>query len=170
MSEPGKLPDQTSALLNEATITAMAEALEDEYKARATYRAVIASFGPVRPFINIVEAEDRHASALLALFDRFQLSPPSDDWADRVEPPESLAEACAAAVAGEIDNAEMYDRLLQQVEHPDVRRVLMNLQSASQDSHLPAFRRCLERESGQDPGHEGRGASRKRRQRGGRHK
>lgn len=42
------------------------EALDDEYKARATYRKVIEAFGPVRPFVNIVEAEDRHAEAIEA--------------------------------------------------------------------------------------------------------
>jgi hypothetical protein len=49
------------------TIKALCEALDDEYKARATYRKVIEAFGPIRPFVNIVEAEDRHAKALLAL-------------------------------------------------------------------------------------------------------
>ena len=35
---------------------ALNEALQDEYKARATYRAIIQRYGPVRPFVNIVEA------------------------------------------------------------------------------------------------------------------
>lgn len=36
-------------------------------KARAFYRLVIKMFGPVWPFINVVEAEDRHARALESL-------------------------------------------------------------------------------------------------------
>lgn len=40
------------------------EALEDERKAEATYMAVIEKFGPIRPFINIVFAENRHAMAV----------------------------------------------------------------------------------------------------------
>ena len=32
------------------------EALMDEYKARNSYQKIIETFGPVRPFINIVEA------------------------------------------------------------------------------------------------------------------
>ncbi len=32
--------------------SALLEALEDEYKARATYRLVINKFGQIRPFIN----------------------------------------------------------------------------------------------------------------------
>jgi hypothetical protein len=43
----------------------LGDALDDEYKAEATYAAVITRFGPVRPFINIVEAERRHAGALI---------------------------------------------------------------------------------------------------------
>ncbi len=86
---------------------ALTEALEDEYKARATYRRIIEAFGPVRPFINIVEAEDRHAHALLSLFDRFGVEPPKDDWAKRVEAPQSIAEACREAVAAEIENGAM---------------------------------------------------------------
>ncbi len=45
-------------------------ALDDRYKARATYRQVLADF-EVRPFSNIVEAEQRHIDALLVLFERY---------------------------------------------------------------------------------------------------
>ena len=131
--------------MHDQTIAALTEALEDEYKARATYRKVIETFGPVRPFINIVEAEDRHAEALLRQFERLGIQPSPDTWADRVAAPESIAAACEAAVAAEIENAEMYERLLDLVDDPAVRNVLLNLQDSSQNRHLPAFRRRLER-------------------------
>jgi len=131
--------------MNEQTVAALIEALEDEYKARATYSKVIETFGPIRPFINIVEAENRHASALLRQFDRLGIKPPKDEWAGRIQAPASVAAACESAVAGEIENAEMYDRLLAVVDDLTVRDVLLNLQDASQNRHLPAFRRCLER-------------------------
>jgi len=146
--------------VNEATLAAMREALDDEFKARATYRQVIAKFGPVRPFINIVEAEDRHAHALLDLFAGFGVAPPEDTWADRVTAPASLEDACAAAVQGEIENAAMYDRLLATVDDPVVKDVLRQLQRASQENHLPAFRRCLDRERG-GGGRGGRGRGRR---------
>ena len=38
---------------------ALVAALDDEYHARATYRAVINAFGDVRPFVNIVESDVR---------------------------------------------------------------------------------------------------------------
>jgi rubrerythrin len=122
----------------------LTEALDDERKAIATYRSVIERFGPVRPFVNIIEAERRHAAALIGLFDRYGLPVPEDDWAMvRVAVPESLPDACSRAVAGELQNIAMYDHLLDATPEPEVRRVLERLQSASRDRHLPAFQRCL---------------------------
>jgi hypothetical protein len=54
--------------LNAIERQALNDALDDEYKSHATYRQVIADHGPIRPFINIVEAEARHIRALLDLF------------------------------------------------------------------------------------------------------
>lgn len=132
------------------TIDVLCEALDDEYRARATYRKVIEAFGPVRPFVNIVEAEDRHAQALLALFAQFGVEPPPDKWAGAVAAPASLLEACRAGVEAEIENEAMYERLLRQTEHPDVLAVMKRLQQASQERHLPAFQRCLARMGGAD--------------------
>jgi rubrerythrin len=134
-------------ILDEKTLDAMREALEDEYRARASYRKVIEAFGPVRPFANIVEAEDRHAKALLALFERFGAEPPQDTWPGRVKAPSTLVEACRAGVEGEIENEAMYERLIAQITDPEVLTVMRRLQRASQERHLPAFRRCLERET-----------------------
>jgi rubrerythrin len=38
----------------------------------------------------------------------------------------------------------MYTRLLKQVTDPQVRKVMEQLQSASRERHLPAFRRAVE--------------------------
>jgi rubrerythrin len=133
--------------LDAKTVKALREALDDEYKARATYRKVIEGFGSVRPFVNIVEAEDRHAKVLLALFARFGVEPPPDSWPRRVAAPRTLADACRAGVEAEIENEAMYDRLLQQITEPAVLIVMKRLQRASRERHLPAFRRCLQRET-----------------------
>jgi len=122
-------------------------------KARATYRAVIQKFGDVRPFINIVDAESRHINALLPLFDKYGIAVPEDDWASRIETPQSILEACRVGVEAEIGNGEMYDRLLKLTsDYPDVQHVLMQLQRASIENHLPAFQRCVEREGSQGQG------------------
>jgi rubrerythrin len=146
----------------------LTEALDDERKAIATYQGVIARLGPVRPFVNIVEAEKRHAAALIVLFERYHLPVPANAWQGAcIEVPDSLQEACRRGVEGEVQNIAMYDRLLAATPEPDVRRVLLNLQSASRDRHLPAFRRCL---GGADRGARAdRGATGGRRYRGGRH-
>jgi len=142
--------------MSEALTQALIEALEDEYKARATYRLILAEFGPVRPFVNIVESEERHIQALLPLFQRYGIPIPPDDWAQRVTVPASVREACQEGVQAEIENAAMYQRLLAATQdYPDVQRVFLNLQRASQMRHLVAFRRCVERGGGQEA--EGRG-------------
>lgn len=100
----------------------MCEALEEEYRSRAAYRSVIEAFGPVRPFVNIVEAEERHAGALIDLLEFFGVEPPTDNWAGRVPAPATLLEACRAGVEGEIENPAMYDRLLPDIADPRARR------------------------------------------------
>ncbi|MGK7951119.1 MAG: DUF2202 domain-containing protein [Xenococcaceae cyanobacterium] len=125
---------------------ALIEALEDEYKARATYELVISKFGKIRPFVNILESEKRHIQALLFLFRKYEIPIPVDNWAEKVTAPASVVEACQIGVRAEIENGEMYKRLLALTsEYPDVRRVFLNLQRASQENHLSAFQRCAAR-------------------------
>lgn len=121
---------------------ALDEALDDEYKAMATYEAAIAAYGPIRPFINIVEAERRHADALLQLYEIYDLEPQPNRWRGKVQVPPSVEEACREAVAAEEENAALYDRLIATVEQDDVKQVFAALRWASQESHLEAFRRC----------------------------
>jgi len=138
----------------------LAEALDDEYRARATYRAVLEAFGDVRPFVNIVESEERHIRALAGLYRKYRWTLPADHWAGRVAAPPSLREACRAGVEAERQNGALYERLVDSAKgHPDVITVLRRLQSASQERHLPAFERGLARESG-EPG-PGRGGGRR---------
>ncbi|MAT49858.1 MAG: DUF2202 domain-containing protein [Porticoccaceae bacterium] len=120
----------------------LAEALDDEYKAYATYDQVINDFGSVRPFSNIREAEGRHIDALLRLYRKYGLPIPENPWPEKVPRYNSLLEACEAGVAAEIENGEMYNRLLRQTQRDDIQIVLKNLQEASQQRHLPAFQRC----------------------------
>ena len=122
------------------------DALEDERKAEATYAAVIEKFGPVRPFSNIIEAEQRHAAALERQLARLGIDVPPNAWTGKVTAPASLAQACESAVQGEVENIALYDRLIQMIEDPAARQVMENLQAASRERHLPAFKRCLERE------------------------
>jgi len=160
--------DSSDRALSDAEVAALCEALDDEFKAIATYDQVIADFGAVRPFVNIVEAERRHANALLAIFHRYDIAVPDDRWADDVPRFSSLHEACLAGVDGEIENAAMYSRLIAATSHPDIIEVFENLQRASQDNHLDAFRRCANRHN--EPVLDvDSGGHRRRRHRGGSH-
>ena len=134
--------------LSETESRMLNEALDDEYLAWATYDQVIADFGEVRPFSNIRAAEGRHIEALLELFACYGLPVPENPWPGKVTRYVSLQEACEAGVAAEIANGEMYERLLQATERPDILAVLHNLQEASQQRHLRAFQRCVERSAG----------------------
>lgn len=144
-------------MIDEKTKTMILQALDDEYKARAFYRLVIKRFGPVRPFINIVEAEHTHARAVEALCSRYGIPLPTDDWDTKLEPPQSILEACRAGVEGEIENIAMYDRFLRETDEPEVRSLFQRLQARSREAHLPAFERCVAR--GGEAGH-GEGSGR----------
>ncbi len=140
-------PANLNQLTDEET-GALHEALDDEYKAISTYEQVIADFGPVRPFSNIIDAERRHVEALRSLYERYDVTMPANPWQGKVPTYESLHHACLAGVTAEIDNATMYDRLLTMTNRSDIIGVFQNLRRASQDNHLRAFQRCAERTSG----------------------
>jgi len=139
---------------------ALAAALDDEYRARARYRAVLDAYGEVRPFVDIVASEERHIRALQRLCERHHLEPTPDRWASRVSAPESLAAACEAAIEAERENGALYEQLLAAAEgRADVEETFRRLLAASQENHLPAFERALARErrgGGGGPRSEGR--------------
>lgn len=130
-------------MIDEKTKAMILEALNDEYKARAFYRLVIKTFGPVRPFTNIVKAEDTHARSLERLCARYEIPLPLDEWGSTMRPPSSILEACRVGVEGEIENIAMYDRFLRETDIPDVHALFQRLQARSRDAHLPAFERCV---------------------------
>jgi hypothetical protein len=131
--------------LSEAEARALGEALDDEYRAWAIYDQVIRDFGSVRPFSNIRGSEARHIDALVRLFHRYGLTVPENRWPASVPRYATLGDACAAAVAGEVENDKLYERLLSSTNRPDILNVFQRLKEASQQRHLPAFRRCAER-------------------------
>jgi hypothetical protein len=134
-----------AAMLTPSERCALAEALDDEYHAWAVYDQVVHDLGAGPPFTHIREAEGRHIDALLRLYRRYGLEAPTNSWIGRVERFDSVQDACRAAVASEVANAALYDRILAQTKRDDLLRVFRNLRRASQERHLPAFRRCLER-------------------------
>jgi hypothetical protein len=148
--------------LSSSDISALHDAIDDEYQAWATYNQVIADFGEVMPFMKIRDAEARHIEALSVLFRAYGLPIPENTWPGRIPRFGSVREACEASVAAEVANAALYERLLAATRKPDILAVFQRLQEASQQRHLPAFKRCVER------GGDDCGRGRRRRHRGGR--
>lgn len=136
--------DYPAATLSDSARTALDLALADEYKALSVYEAVIAKFGPVRPFIMIKGAETQHIASLKALYDKYGLALPESAKLTIVTSPSTLSEACELGVTAEIANAALYqDQLLPSVSaYPDLTAVFTNLMNASSQKHLPAFNRC----------------------------
>lgn len=118
-------------------------AMYDEYRAQAVYTKVIAEFGALAPFVNIVEAEGRHIEELSALFYKYGVEPVVNDWPKKALIEGSFVENCELGVAAEIDNIKMYDNLIPYAKQEDVLDAFFRLQAASFNNHLPAFRRCV---------------------------
>jgi hypothetical protein len=131
------------AALTPELVAVLDTAINDEYHAEFIYLLVIADFGNVLPFYNVVLAERRHSASLAAVFQRRGLDVPSSSWSTTNVPFfTSLPLACAAASDAEIANIAMYDRFLTLAVPPDVRNVLVANRRASFEKHLPAFDRC----------------------------
>lgn len=113
-------------------------ALQDEYLALAEYDVIIDTFGAIRPFTNIVKAEQTHVDLLLPLFETYSIDLIPDTSTDLVIVPASITEALAAGVTAEINNIAMYDAFLSQELPEDVATVFDYLKTAS-ENHLAAF-------------------------------
>lgn len=118
-------------------------AVYDEFKAYETYTKIIEKFGLVQPFVNIKEAEAVHYVALIQLMQKYNVEVPLNNWASKIEIPNTFIECCEMGVAGEISNIAMYNNLLNYAVEPDIKDVLFRLQAASYNNHLPAFRNCV---------------------------
>ena len=118
-------------------------AVHDEFKAYETYTKIIEKFGLVQPFVNIKEAEAVHYAALIQLMQKYNVEVPLNNWASKIEIPNTFIECCEMGVAGEISNIAMYNNLLSYAVEPDIKDVLFRLQAASYNNHLPAFRNCV---------------------------
>ncbi len=146
--------------LDERTQQALIDAITDEYKAKATYQKVIDTFGEIRPFTNIIKAEQQHIEFLLPLFKKYGVEAPKDEWADKIPDFASVKDACETGVQAEIENAKMYDEFFSFVQEQDILDVFTHLRDASQEKHLPAFQRCADREGSTTGQGRGRGGNR----------
>jgi hypothetical protein len=119
-------------------------AIQDEYLARAEYRFIINEYGSVRPFSNIIRAEEQHINMLVPLFTKYGFAVPDDNAEEHIVVPKDLKEALETGVQAEIDNIGMYEAFLNKSLPEDVRDVFERLKNAS-GNHLQAFRNALSR-------------------------
>ena len=119
-------------------------AMQDEYLAQTKYNLVLQKFGEVRTFSRIKQAELRHLAALQPFFQSLSIPFPPDISRMYATVPETIKDAYAAGVEGEIDNIAMYEKFLTYDLPAEVRFVFTNLRNASQN-HLAAFKRGLAR-------------------------
>jgi hypothetical protein len=119
-------------------------AIQDEYIAHGEYAAIIAEFGAVSPYSNIIKSEESHISFLVGLFDTYGMDVPADDSASRLVIPADLLEAAKTGVQAEIGNIAMYEQFLGEALPLDVLGVFTSLKTAS-ESHLAAFEKQVAR-------------------------
>ncbi|WP_318247303.1 DUF2202 domain-containing protein [Halobacillus litoralis] len=136
--------------LNDDSLTfpkALTYAMQDEYLAQARYDDILNTFGSIRTFEQIKQAELRHINALTVLFQRYQIPLPENDAANYVTTPTTVKEAYSQGVQGEIDNIAMYEKFLTYELPSDARIVFTQLRNASLN-HLAAFERGASRSDG----------------------
>jgi len=119
-------------------------AIQDEYLARAEYELIIEEYGSIRPFTNIMAAEERHIEWVTESFDDYGYHLPKDTADMYVALPKDLESSFETGVQAEIDNIAMYESFLQTDLPNDVRDLFERLQQAS-ENHLRAFRNNLNR-------------------------
>ena len=140
VDESAALPEMSPPEL-EATIEALRLALEDERKSEAMYMAVMDVHGERRPFSMIVNSERKHQSALLKHFDRLGVAAPDNhEWTFDI--PDTFQGACQMAVDAEVNNASLYDTIEGQVSDESILGTFAMLRNATENCHLPAFKRA----------------------------
>jgi hypothetical protein len=132
------------------TITDMLRwAAEDEYLARGEYEAIMGKFGNLRPYSNIMAAEEQHLAWLKAEYQTRGLPFPADGSAPYVVLPKDLKAAAQAGVDAEIANIAMYKAFLARPEVSDPAnasvKVLFEQLMRASENHLRAFRNQLAR-------------------------
>ena len=123
--------------------TDLAKAMNNEYKLQAYYQAVLSHFGNLRPFAMIIGAEEQHIAVLNSIYQKYGLTPQTNQWSNKTFSLSTFSSACQTAASYEQETINLYNGLLPQVSnYPDIYQVFTSLRDASQNSHLPAFNQC----------------------------
>jgi len=139
-----------AAVAKNPTVESMLQyAVEDEYLARAEYEAIMAKFGAIRPFSNIIKSEESHIGWISDVYQLRKSTVPKDRAKEFVVVPATLEDAFKTGVQAEIDNIAMYDSflanpLIQKSENAVLQDLFTRLRDASKN-HFSAFQNGLTR-------------------------
>jgi len=133
------------ATLDDRTKAALLEAVADERAIESYYAAVLERHGAeVMPFALAVEAERRRAAELVAVGRQFGVEVPAAAAGSDVKVPDTMKEACVAAVQAVKEKIAMYDGFLEFVTEEQVRSTFERLRTASVQRQEPAFTNCVD--------------------------
>jgi hypothetical protein len=151
---PRLLADASTGTLTEAQEQMLAEQAEYEKMAHDLYIELADSTGDHR-FSRIADAETRHLQAIRTLLDRYGIDDPTEGYAAGEFASETVAKKYAAYLAEgsespeaalevgrthEAEDVEALRKAADDVDAPDVKRVLEHLADSS-EMHLSAFSR-----------------------------
>jgi hypothetical protein len=128
--------------LSESEAQALQKAILEEYGAFNLYTYASTQFEGAIPFAQIALSEQQHINALVRQAEKYGVSVPENPGLSVMPDFTTITEACQAGVDAEIADAALYDELKLVTTHSDLIQVYDRLQSASLNSHLPAFELC----------------------------
>lgn len=134
-TEPVAVSTDTTYTLEQMLVFA----IEDEYLNQAEYQAIIDTFGDIRPFTNVVVAEQNHIDLLLVLFETYGFEVPANNATDSVVVPDSITSAYATGIDAENANILMYQTFLAQADLPDDVKTTFEYLLSAAENHLEAF-------------------------------
>ena len=124
-------------------VDALEQAILEEYGAYNLYQYIDQTYDYGDLFGQIAQSEQQHVNALIRQAEKYGMIAPENPGL--TDPPAftSQEEACQAGVYAEQQDADLYDELMALTDKADLERVFTRLQTASLESHLPAFEACL---------------------------
>jgi len=131
------------APLTDQEVDALERAILEEYGAYNLYQYIADTYDYGDLFSQIAQSEVQHANALIRQAEKYGMVVPENPGLTEVPVFESQEEACQTGVEAEQHDADLYDELLALTDKADLERVFIRLQTASLESHLPAFEACV---------------------------
>jgi len=141
---PGAIRHLKPILVTETARLDIENALAQEYRSRALYRAAAAAVPTNAAITRLVEVADSRVHSLLKLLERLDL--PRPDAPPEAEPPGAPVDAVStlrAAMRLEEQKVNLYDGFLISVSEYTIHSVFLSLAAESQDRLIPEIRRHL---------------------------